>query len=862
MVARFGQITRRFSITFRILVLAAVFTATAVTAAAQQSRPAGSDIVDPLRPADTSSPRATLLGFLASMNAAYDNFRRGETGGVDTLRAMGALDFSASPNGHTWSERVRRTIVMKEVLDRIELPPEGAIPGDRSVADSAIAKWTIPETSITIARIDVGPRSGAFLFSAETVEQIDRLFRASRHLPYQPDATEGYFEAYIESDDAALYREMRARLKPVDTFSPRATLDGFLDSVNRAYRLVMEADAALRSTPPTITRDEAREIEAMAHQFLQRAINTLDLSHVPRALHEDVGLEAVIQLKEVLDRLRLPPIDAIPSASVVADARQGGSQVFSRSSGPLWWTYPNSEIEIVEITEGDRQGQFLFSAATIDRASDYYEEVRDLPYRPSDFSGIEAMYLSPDTSPGFFEFYIGTPGHLIPGASYLGQFVDGLPDGFKVIRGGQTLWQWIGIALAILILGAATYVAFRVFHRMADRRELPSKEWLNLPPPILSALLAAGMLRFVDQLNITGDVLATLVSIGQAIIIVLMALAAFVLCKAIAETIVASPKIAEGTIDATLSRIGGRLVGFLIAAWIVVAGVRDVGLDVIPLLAGLGVGGLAVALAAQRAVANFIGSMILFINKPVRVGDFCRYGDQIGTVEAIGLYSTRIRSLERTIVTVPNAEFSEMKLDNFAARDQRLLKTVLQLRYETRPEQMRYILVKLRELLLGHPMVSPDPARVRFVNFGAYSKDVEIFAYVLTADHNEYLGIKEDLLLRMEDIVNDAGSGFAFPSQTAYLSRDTGLDTAKSASAEGEVEKWRADGNLAFPEFSETERERLRDTLDFPPEGSPDHQPRAGRAGSEPKRQTQEVRTAAEYQQPSEELIKKETSRG
>jgi MscS family membrane protein len=108
-------------------------------------------------------------------------------------------------------------------------------------------------------------------------------------------------------------------------------------------------------------------------------------------------------------------------------------------------------------------------------------------------------------------------------------------------------------------------------------------------------------------------------------------------------------------------------------------------------------------------------------------------------------------------------------------RDQRLFRTTLQLRYETTPEQMRYVLTKLRELLLGHPMVTPTPARVCYVSLGAYSKDVGVFAYFPCQDENEFLAIQEDLLLRIEDIVNEAGTGFAFPSQTAYLARDTGI---------------------------------------------------------------------------------------
>jgi MscS family membrane protein len=167
-----------------------------------------------------------------------------------------------------------------------------------------------------------------------------------------------------------------------------------------------------------------------------------------------------------------------------------------------------------------------------------------------------------------------------------------------------------------------------------------------------------------------------------------------------------------------------------------------------------------------------------------------------------------------------------MKLDNFSARDQRLLKTVLQLRYETTEDQMRYVLTKLRELLLGHPMITPDPCRVRFVDYGAFSKDVEIFAYLRCQDQDTFLAVKEDILLRIGEIITEAGCGFAFPSQTAYLARDTGLDAERRNRAEVEVQTMRVRGKLPFPEFEDEEREQLEDILDYPPKGSSEYQPR------------------------------------
>ncbi len=617
----------------------------------------------------------------------------------------------------------------------------------------------------------------------------------------------------------------RNRLNPVDTSSPRTTLQGFLDKVNRAYTIVMDTEKALRAKPPTMTKQEALMAEALAGRYLARAMDTLDLGLLPEAYRKDIGLEAVLQLKEVMDRGSLPSPETVPDAQMVAAAQNGVTDSTPKGGGPWRWRWPNTEIEIVEILQGKRRGQFLFSADTVARAGDFYAAVLDLPYR----SGQSGGQVSPAweaQSPGFYQFYISTPGYLVSEARWFGRMVNRLPDGLKTLIGRQTVWQWMALFLCTLAMVAAGCIVFRVIKRLARPLRSPLDDWLMVVTPVILVVfikLLVGFLR--TDVNLTGQVLTTVVLVGRAVTGVLVVWALFRLSHALAETVISSPKIPVTSVDASLVRIGTRVIAWVVSGIILYYVLRALGTDMLPLIAGLGVGGLAVALAAQRTFANVIGSLILFANRPVRVGDFIRYGDEIGTVEHIGFLSTRIRSLERTLVTVPNAEFSEMKLDNFAVRDQRLLKTVLQLRYETTPEQMRYILVKLREMLLGHPKVTPAPARVRFVSYGSYAKELEIFAYLRCQDQDTFLALKEDILLRIEDVIIEAGSGFAIPSQRAYLARDTGLDKDKSSAAASQVGEWRKGGRLPFPEFAIRERQKLEDTLDYPPRGSTNYRP-------------------------------------
>ena len=253
------------------------------------------------------------------------------------------------------------------------------------------------------------------------------------------------------------------------------------------------------------------------------------------------------------------------------------------------------------------------------------------------------------------------------------------------------------------------------------------------------------------------------------------------------------------------------------------------GFKVTTILAGLGVAGIAVGLAAKNLIEDFFGAITLYGTRRVKRDDFIRFGDRMGIVEDIGLRLTTIRSLDRTMVSVPNGTFAQMEIENFAERDRIWFHPRIGLRYETTPDQLRYILVAIRKLLYAHPKVLNDGARVRFTNFGSYSLDLDIFCYVAETDYGGYLGVAEDLNLRIMDIVNQAGSGFAFPSQTTYFERGQGLDPARAGQSAAEVEKWKAEQKLYLPDFPEDKIRELEGTIEYPPAGSPAGKPPGSR---------------------------------
>ena len=195
----------------------------------------------------------------------------------------------------------------------------------------------------------------------------------------------------------------------------------------------------------------------------------------------------------------------------------------------------------------------------------------------------------------------------------------------------------------------------------------------------------------------------------------------------------------------------------------------------------------------------------------------CKFGDTLGTVEDIGIRSSRIRTLDRTLVTVPNSQMASSSIENYSRRDKYWFHPKLTLRYDTTPDQMRYVLVRLRELLYAHPCVSPDPARARFVGFGSESLDIEVFAYVTASTFDEFLEVQEDLSLRIMEVVAEAGCAFAFPSRTLYLARDTPADADAVRTAEEQAREWARAGELPLPRFPPERIAALRDTIQYPP---------------------------------------------
>ena len=391
------------------------------------------------------------------------------------------------------------------------------------------------------------------------------------------------------------------------------------------------------------------------------------------------------------------------------------------------------------------------------------------------------------------------------------------------------LWQWIGLLVLVLLAAVASWllavVVVRTLGALVARTKtsIDDRLFAAAVGPIRLAIAVLIFQAGLVPLGLGVEAMALFSAILSAFLIVAVT---WLLIRGsdVLSSIVEERLVERGQMSATvLVPPGRKAVKVIILLFALVAIVSNFGFNVTALLASLGVGGIAVALAAQKTIENLFGGVILYADRPVRVGDFCRFGDKMGTVEEIGIRSTRVRTLDHTVITIPNATFSNIEIDNITARERIRLRTLITVRYETSPDQLRYILVEIRKLLYSHERVIPDTPRVRFINFGAYSLDIEVLAYVNTTDWSEFLGIREDIFLRIMDIIEASGTGFAFPSQTLYMGKDDGLNAERVQEVTAEVGRWREHNEVFLPNFPPNKIEELKSTLPYPPEGSPEY---------------------------------------
>jgi MscS family membrane protein len=342
---------------------------------------------------------------------------------------------------------------------------------------------------------------------------------------------------------------------------------------------------------------------------------------------------------------------------------------------------------------------------------------------------------------------------------------------------GTPLWTWIALVLLALLLSLISRLLSRITIAIATpiaKRYAKSLHAYRLEAftEPLRLLLAVAVFRACMEALAPSALLRSYLLNLMALLVVLgIASLAMRIVDVISDRVTSRLDFRQRALSYSVIPLFVRFVKICLFCIAVLIVLERWGYPTSTIIAGVGVGGLAIALAAQKTIENLFGSISVIMDRPVLVGDFCKFGTQLGTVEDIGLRSTRLRTLDRTVVTIPNSVFSTMTLENYARRDRMWFHPTLQLRRDTTPEQISQMMEAIASILEKHPNVDASGVPVRFVNIAQQSFDLEIFAYVLTPDADEYLKVQTELLLKLIETASCLGVGFAVPIQEALPER-------------------------------------------------------------------------------------------
>jgi MscS family membrane protein len=375
---------------------------------------------------------------------------------------------------------------------------------------------------------------------------------------------------------------------------------------------------------------------------------------------------------------------------------------------------------------------------------------------------------------------------------------------FAVSIADLQLWQWLGIFVGLL----ASWLVSRYLGRWAvrllgrlTRRTLVSWDdavaWA-LDGPMAVLLSAVILLLVARWLGLMPTAWAVARYISKLLVLVGLGWFLVRLVDAAARRVRETAKLG-GQAGLGFVPMASRVAKVVVVILMGLAALDVIGINVIAGLGALGIGAAAIAFAAQKTLENLFGTAAIASDRPFEVGDFVAIGQDTGTVEDIGFRSTRLRTLARTIVTIPNGLVASGRVENLSARDRIMYNPVLRLAYATTTAQLTYVVDEVNRLLLSHPKLFHGEQRVRFAAFGESALLVEVWCWVATRDFLEYTGVVEELNFAIAGIVERAGTSFAFPSRTVYMAKDGVVDAERAREIEQEAGRRREHGKTGAP---------------------------------------------------------------
>ncbi len=528
--------------------------------------------------------------------------------------------------------------------------------------------------------------------------------------------------------------ETSINFRPADTSSPRSTLKEFIDASNEIYERIRENEFLDRNS---------NEFRAIA----LRMLDCLDQRDLPEFASEQRAAEVAICLKEILDRADLPPYAEIPGIEEIKD----DDETLSR------WRIPGTRITIARVDEGSQKHEYLFSRETVDNATGYYEDVKSFPYRTTE----------PKTTPGFYNWYYSSPGsHLIS------PVINKLPLAFRNQFLGMAVWKWPALILSSIVAVLIMVLIYRIHYKLTNlwKGRNTTLYCLTIIFPVCAMLTPLLVSYLVKDLLVVRGIPYYIIDFSALFAALLAAIyVVFALSNRVAEIIITSPRINRQGLNAQLIRIVSRLMSLVLAVVVFLIGGQYLGIKLITLLASAGIGGLAIALAAQDTLKTLFGTIMLMTDKPFIVGERIQFNKYDGYVEDIGLRSTRVRLLTGNLVTIPNDELARFDIENITRRPHIRRAANIKIPLDTPRAKVEQCLHLIRDALKDHEGMNPDfPPRVFFDEFNNDSFNIKIFYWFSPPEYWDFLAFSEKLNLTIFQAFEEQGVQFSQPYRIVH----------------------------------------------------------------------------------------------
>lgn len=507
-------------------------------------------------------------------------------------------------------------------------------------------------------------------------------------------------------------------LAPVDASSPQATMVSFMSELEEAYRLGLVNQSG-------------------SQQRLENAVQLFDFSQAPPRFPLSAKIETALWLKEVLDRIERPSIEDIPGVSDEMPAR---------------WRLPNTPITIQRVEDGDRAGDYLFSSETVERAEDMFDRVKSLPYREN-------------ATPDIYLAYSTTPGQGLDVG-----FARMLPDWSKQTLAGQTYWQWIAVAAALLVLAVSYIPAALLLRRV---RHAADGENIVVSLVYCLSILFAAVVCWVtadtldERVNITDDWLKIMMTVLSVMAYLTIAWFVIVAVPTFSAVLRRLWGISSSDSRGLLLRLAEWVLTLLLIGVLFVQFAHEQGWPAYSIVTGLGVGGIAIGFGAQTLVRDILSGVFFLMDDAFREGEYVNVGVAKGTVEKISIRSVQLRHHLGQLNTVPFGEISNV--ENFS-RDWIVTRLPVRVPFDTDIKLVRKLVKKLGQDLLEDPELGSmfiEPLKsqgvVEIDEFGLLTR-----VKYMTKPGDQFT-IRQAVFTRLQERFQEHGISFAGVEQAGLI---------------------------------------------------------------------------------------------